>query len=73
MKNKWTKWKPSLKSWKINEKNEKHLENNEKKIDTHMDFKKNPRTVWEIREAFYYLFSPETRQQFRDGILTLFI
>ena len=33
--------------------NEKHIENNEKKIDTHMDFKKkNPRTVWEIREAF---------------------
>ena len=48
--------------------NEKHLENNEQLINIHMDFKKNPHTVWEIQEAFYYLlFSPETRQQFRDG------
>ena len=46
---------------KIMKNNEKHLENKEKITDTHMDFKKNPRTVWEIREEFYYLlFSPET-------------
>jgi hypothetical protein len=37
-----------------------------------MDFKKKTRTVWGIREAFYYLFSPETPKQIRDGILTLF-
>ena len=33
-----------------------------------MDFKKKTRTVWEIREAFYYLFSPETL-----NILTLLV
>ena len=36
-----------------------------------MDFKKKTRTVWEIREAFYYLFSPETPQHSNPTCLFL--